>query len=502
MTYGNGRTLAVGYNSRLLPSSYATPGVMSKTYQYDSDARLDYAHDLIDSRYDRKNLYDQAGRIQTALSGAEARGEPATSDRPYNQTFGYDAWNNLKNRNSLQWTGGSSDAGSYVNNRRTDWSYDAAGDFISDNSYNALQHKYDAAGQLTQVVHPAFPNNPKRTDDYDGDGQRVRTSYQPEFFSQTVNTYYLRSTVLGGKIIDEIRSDGQKTMSYVYNPNGGLLAVQKLATTADVSAYVAWNQTDASGLSVRMTDAAGNVQTNLSGELDPVGADNALEDPYVNQPPYTPPDETSPAFPNFGNPTRPGVGCSFNGIPLLCADVMKRIADSAEPIATYSQELTPVGNLVSAGNVNIAWGEQQGEVLISHVYSHELTYWQQTGFASVARFAGYLSPSSLTTEPQEPGTVGITLDPRIDYSGILNKAIAGVKQRFVDRPECRQLFDKIDPIDVMRNHIYILSPIRAGRDSMRLQNQKRGKLCLWLMATLSFLESTSGSTRTCRSTRR
>src|SRR5882724_7895487 len=92
--------------------------ISNKTYQYGADAKLDYSHDLYDPRYDRKNLYDQAGRIQTALSGAEARGEGATGDRPYNQAFGYDAFNNLTARTSYQWSlAFGTDSGAYTNNR-------------------------------------------------------------------------------------------------------------------------------------------------------------------------------------------------------------------------------------------------------------------------------------------------------------------------------------------------------------------------------------------------
>jgi|GEM_PF-5728311 len=60
-------------------------------------------------------------------------------------------------------------------------------------------------------------------------------------------------------------------------------------------------------------------------ELDAVGADMALEDPYQEWPPtYTPPDENSPEFPAVGNPTRLSGGCTFNGIPIAdCGFLMR-----------------------------------------------------------------------------------------------------------------------------------------------------------------------------------
>ncbi len=86
-------------------------------------------------------------------------------------------------------------------------------------------------------------------------------------------TYYLRSTVFGGQIISEIPGNGQKSMGYVYYPNGELIAVQKLATPEDVAAYVVWQHEEPSGLSVRATDvngsANGAIQERFNAELDP-----------------------------------------------------------------------------------------------------------------------------------------------------------------------------------------------------------------------------------------
>lgn len=328
MSYGNGKTLAMDYNSRLLPSSYSIPGTISKTYQYYDDSRMDYSHDLGDARYDRKNNYDQVGRITVALSGAEARGLAATDERPYNQTYQYNVWGNATNHTSLQWSSDFSDSATYAENRRNGWNYDASGNWLDDGS-NALQRKYDAAGRMVKIEHPAFPNNPKRTDDYDGDGQRLRSGYhtvQPEYSTPLEYTYYLRSSVLGGKIVTEIGGNGQKAMGYVYYSSGELIAVQKLATPQDVAAYIVWQHNDPADLSVRASastsSAFGYILNRYNAELDPVGANASLEDPG---PPelYQPPDENSPAFPYFGNPTNLSFGCKDrDGIPYPCPDML------------------------------------------------------------------------------------------------------------------------------------------------------------------------------------
>jgi YD repeat-containing protein len=40
LVYGNSRTLDLGYNSRLLPSSFQIPNLINKAYQYYSDGSL------------------------------------------------------------------------------------------------------------------------------------------------------------------------------------------------------------------------------------------------------------------------------------------------------------------------------------------------------------------------------------------------------------------------------------------------------------------------------
>ena len=184
-TYGNGRQLSVGYNSRLQISSYSIPGVLQKTYDYHSDGRMDHAFDQVDNRYDRRYRFDQTGRVDEATSGAEARGTGAM-DGPYSSAITYDVWGNTTQKNGQHWTAPTSESATYVNNRRSGWNYDASGNMLDDGSYQALERKYDAAGRMAQIIHPAFPGNPKRTDDYDGDGRRVKSGYHqpgcsPEF---------------------------------------------------------------------------------------------------------------------------------------------------------------------------------------------------------------------------------------------------------------------------------------------------------------------------------
>ena len=63
--------------------------VISKTYDYYSDGQLRFSSDLLDHKFDRFYSYDHMARLVQAFSGAEARGEPATDDRPYKMLMSY-----------------------------------------------------------------------------------------------------------------------------------------------------------------------------------------------------------------------------------------------------------------------------------------------------------------------------------------------------------------------------------------------------------------------------
>ncbi|HKO44546.1 MAG TPA: hypothetical protein VJU84_14805 [Pyrinomonadaceae bacterium] len=222
--------------------------MLQKTYDYHSDGRMDHAFDSIDNRYDRRYRFDQTGRVKEATSGAEARGTGAM-DGPYSSAITYDVWGNTTQKTGQHWIQPTSESATYVNNRRSGWNYDAEGNMLDDGTYQALQRKYDAAGRMSQIMNPAFPGNPKRTDEYDGNGQRARSGYHqpgcsPEFICPFEYFYYLRSSVLGEQIIAEIGQTGQCREAYVYTPSGSLVAKHKSPTPNDVSEYLLWEHRD------------------------------------------------------------------------------------------------------------------------------------------------------------------------------------------------------------------------------------------------------------------
>jgi YD repeat-containing protein len=303
VAYGNGRTLSLGYNSRLQASRFEIlgaggfPSAMSIDYQYYNDGRLSYSHDLLDAKFDRAQRYDHVARITDGLSGAEARGEPPTNDRPYKQTNSYDAFNHLTVRSTRHWSRGlpyaSSD--SYVDDRRSGWQYDADGNLTNNIK---RQYTYDAAGQMIAI------SGGNLNQFFDGEGRRVKTT------DAFLITYYLRSSVLGGEVIEELDASGNKQRGFVYV--GG-----KVVALEGQNGFVGFVHEDASGMSIRETHSvAANVYQRY--ELDALGTEAEIDDPYIDNPSYSGRGEGGPVYPGYGNITQTSTGCTLDGVLTHC----------------------------------------------------------------------------------------------------------------------------------------------------------------------------------------
>jgi hypothetical protein len=191
MTYGNGVQLAMTYNSILLPSRYEVSNLYSyspptgtirgSTYEFYPDGQIKFAGSLADNRFDRAYKYDHASRITETLTGAEARGG-TTSDGPYKQSFGYDAWTNVTSFTNRLWTQTPvTQTNNYANNRRQwGWAYDADGRVLSSSDGT---HTLDVAARQVgfvttqgwvgggQTGNPAQPSL-EISQTFDGDGLR------------------------------------------------------------------------------------------------------------------------------------------------------------------------------------------------------------------------------------------------------------------------------------------------------------------------------------------
>jgi hypothetical protein len=314
LTYGNSKTLALGYDNNLEVTNYEVPGVMKKGYQYYDDGRLKFTQDLLttNSKFDRLYKYDHMGRTTIALSGAEARGQGPTNDRPYNETMAYDPMGHLTLRELRHWdrfdtTGNET----YTNNRRFGWQYDADGRLLSGNG----QFLYDAAGQISSFGD----GDPYMTDQQlDGDGRRVKSlqrSYDLNTAQWTTEkiTYYIHSSVLG-KLISEVSAQGAKERSFVY-AGGDVMAIQSTAGGPSVL----WQHYDASRGSFRSTVPQGGVSE--LAEMDPMGADAGWMKPLV----WPQPNSPGKLEPYYGVPELNGAfsGCVLDDVPVPCDMVTK-----------------------------------------------------------------------------------------------------------------------------------------------------------------------------------
>jgi hypothetical protein len=228
------------YNSKLQPNHFEiSGGTVSQSYDYYNDGHISFVHNTADANFDRSYSYDHVGRLIEAKSGGQARN--GYGNTPYYESFAYDPFSNLTTRQSDSWNGqtSASDSASYTNNRRAGWGYDTDG---RNTAIGTRSNAFDAAGRQTQMTAQQVLWNGNhitvsQTTGYDGDGASV---YE---VASGVTTYHVRSSALGGQIVEELNNSGQKTVGYVCLPGGQLLATQ----TSNPSQLVTWKHNTAAG---------------------------------------------------------------------------------------------------------------------------------------------------------------------------------------------------------------------------------------------------------------
>ena len=275
-SYGDNRALSVSYDNRLRPTQWSIPSVMRWNYSYnnfnENTDRVTYAQNLDDATLDRSYDYDHVGRLIEARTASEARGhlngQGGTQDGPYAHSYRYDQLGNMWYR--VGWGGWFNpwleQWPSYANNRLTTnpWNnqsmtYDAAGNLTYDGyqSYN-----YDATGQQT------FASITMLAQSYDGDRLRVKK------VENSVTTYYLRSSLLGGQVVSELNASGALQRGYVYL-GSQMLAIQQ-------SNQVSWVHQDPVTKSQRITNSSGTVTSII--DLDPWGGETSRSSNQAFQP--------------------------------------------------------------------------------------------------------------------------------------------------------------------------------------------------------------------------
>lgn len=384
VAYGNGVDENTEFNERLLPTEYELVDLRDisnnlytdrVTFDYYDDGRLFHSFYATGStKFDRKFEYDFAGRVKEAYTGREAHDLAPLNprDNPYRQSFQYDAFGNIAQRNGFLWRQAiPTDTASYTNNRRSDWSYDAAGNVVYTEAGGAAP---DAAGNLTYATRSQtddLGNGDFRLFDsilsqsIDGDGFiRRREEYRyveqwigedGEFNEETTTTFNLWSTVLGA-MIAELDDEGDPTTCFVYAGS----RIAKLDITPSSSA-VKFEFTNPQTQTLYVTDHTGKGARNK--EYDPLGAEVPNFDPFIftNKRLYS--DHKSPGdlFRNGGSdPFRYDSNCQLDGMPISCSlrqqlissgsvMVQKGVGPTAEriPIDSYGlgiyREWVPTG---------------------------------------------------------------------------------------------------------------------------------------------------------------
>jgi YD repeat-containing protein len=333
--YGDGVHQHHNFNSRLLNTSLSlTVGSTTSTWTYDhyADGKLQKVTDNDNPVFDRAFDYDQVGRLVQARTGSEARGG-STPDGPFKQTYSYDVWENTTSRTNRLWasTPVTTSAG-FTNNRISGGTYDNEGNFQSDSE---ATYGYDAASRQNYFSPHVFIGGwpsaypPTRVleiaQTFDGNSAPVKKTTinrWEEYVGEELQihessgwVYYLRSTVLGGKVIAELDETGYKRRGYVFS--GGMQLATQHVWPSGSGHYVEWNST---------SPATGSEYSQLGWllarkELDPLGNDVT-----------NPPDPTIIPEPVFYNP-------KFDQLPLMI---------EGDPSAAYEQANADWANLVAA----------------------------------------------------------------------------------------------------------------------------------------------------------
>jgi YD repeat-containing protein len=383
MSYGSGATLNLTYTPRLLPMRYELGNmkpnggpatIMGSQNEYFGDGRVKYTQDLQDGNFDRAYEYDHAGRIKEAYSGREARGLPVLPypDNPFRQSYTYDVWNNMKRPANRHWSAGLLDNPTYTNNRRTDATYDAAGNITVRDNWRK-QHAYDAVGRQSYFLQQEWnlPNYLYEANTiqvtYDGNGRPAKRfqnrhieTYEEMQWDEPSTIYYVRSTLLDGAPIIELEtSAGYGATENIY------MGLQKIASHG-TSNYVQWRHVNPATGSWLVSSQNPGGALAFRNELDPLGTEMGTSDPYVSYTSYQDLIGLESLYEERGNPFDPSGGCgTLDGLPISCSEMRMRMQGGSvaremlvpleQPVGTSTpNETTPYTTVLTVDRQPIA----------------------------------------------------------------------------------------------------------------------------------------------------
>jgi len=323
--YGNGKTSDASYNNRLKAATFQVSGLISKTYEYYPDGTLKFSGDATDHHFDRLYRWDQAVRIKEAYSGAEARSETSTTNRPYKETFAFDAMGHLTQRTDSFWSAGATTTSdSYTNNRHNPvgqlWQYDADGNLLM---MPGASYTYDAGGRIDTAW-----SDSSSTLGVDGDGQKVKSMevvWDPvQETDVTTYTFCIYSSVLGKVLTEKVTNDDPNSpyayftsRTFVYGDSGPI-AYQE--SNSSLSQWVWWEHRDPSNASYRTSTSSG--QLGDQQELDPTGANRGISDATYQG---IIDDGSLAPYPASNNPAQPGTTYSIDGVRVSLDDFIQNL---------------------------------------------------------------------------------------------------------------------------------------------------------------------------------
>ena len=320
----------ISYNGRMLPKEFRLTrtsngnSIIREDYGYYGDGNLATVTDLDDTggnnppstlRFlSRAFEYDHVGRV--TLGKGNGGGGIAV---PYSQAYGYDAFGNLTGRsgsyyNYMNAQPSFSDTATYVNNRRTGWTYNANGQLLSTPASSTDQARsmtYDAAGNLTNMVETRTSSTVTYSAAYDGDDEIVfETNTTSPGTSESA--YAVRSTVLDGEVLTRVDQSGNKKVTHV--PTFGLL----------IARQVIHQGSPVVGISYRNPHGNREAGLNVSDPLGNFIPFQGFGDPRPPAGSYSSASLSGLAA-SLANPHAYGNGCLLDGSPVNCSLAMRLV---------------------------------------------------------------------------------------------------------------------------------------------------------------------------------
>lgn len=256
---------------------------------------------------------------------------------PYNQSYAYDAFGNMTGRSGVYYSYNnnpfSSDSGSYTNNRRSGWSYNADGQVTAttpSSTDNPRSMSYDAAGRMVTSSETGQFNTITYSAAYDGDGQEVYESSNTSPGS-TESSYIVRATVLGA-VLTRLDQSGNKKITHV--PAEGLL------------------------FATQRTGGGNSVLATYRNPLGTTETSKAVYDPLGNYIPFQQFNDPRPpagsySSASFGalsgslaNPYGYATGCLVDGTPTNCS-LARRLLNNGSAAQCPNNDCGPQARRVS-----------------------------------------------------------------------------------------------------------------------------------------------------------